>query len=316
MIISVSRRTDIPSFYSEWFFQRIKAGFVDVRNPMNAHQISRIDLSPDVVDAIVFWTKNPAPMTERLGELSGYPFYFQFTLTGYGRDVEANLPDKREQLIPAFQNLSRRIGKERVIWRYDPILLSSRYTVAYHEKAFREIAGCLRGYTEKVVISFLDFYDKTERNLSGLHVTTISDEQMYRLAASIAAAAAENGMIVETCAESVDLEPLGIRHGCCIDRRLIERITGSIIKGEKDKNQRKECGCLESVDIGCYNTCMNGCKYCYANFSQEKVQTHRAGYRPESTMLCGEMGPGDRVTYRAVTSLKDYQLRLPLDTDR
>ena len=155
-----------------------------------------------------------------------------------------------------------------------------------------------------------------DRNLSGLHVTTISDDQMYRLAASIAATAAENGMIVETCAEFVDLEMLGIRHGCCIDRQLIERITGSVIKGEKDKNQRKECGCLESVDIGCYNTCMNGCKYCYANFSQEKVQTHRARYRPESTMLCGEMGPDDRLTHRSVTSLKDYQLRLPLDTDR
>ena len=128
MILSVSRRTDIPNYYSEWFFNRIKERFVYVRNPMNEHQISKIDLSPDVVDCIVFWTKNPEPMITRLDELSKYNYYFQFTLTGYGKDIECNVPHKRDKMIPIFQELSRKIGKQKVIWRYDPILFTKKYS--------------------------------------------------------------------------------------------------------------------------------------------------------------------------------------------
>jgi len=163
MILSVSRRTDIPNYYSEWFCNRIKEGFLYVRNPMNAHQISKIDLSPEIVDCIVFWTKNPVNIFGRLDELQDYKYYFQFSLTGYGKDIEPNLPDKRKQLIPTFQKLSEKIGSERVIWRYDPILLNQRYVLEYHLKAFEEIAGNLRGYTEKVVISFVDISTKTQR---------------------------------------------------------------------------------------------------------------------------------------------------------
>ena len=156
MILSVSRRTDIPNYYSEWFVNRIKEGYLYVRNPMNAHQISKIDISPQVVDCIVFWTKNPKNMMSRLSELKGYNYYFQFTITGYGKDVEPNIPDKRTEIIPVFQELSRQIGKEAVIWRCDPIFLSEKYTKEYHLKAFEEIATKLRGYTDKVIISFVN----------------------------------------------------------------------------------------------------------------------------------------------------------------
>ena len=163
MILSASRRTDIPTFYSEWFFNRIKEGFLYVRNPMNAHQISRIDLSPEVVDCIVFWTKNPIPMLPRLPELDAYKYYFQFTLTGYGKDMETNLPDKKGQLIPAFQELAGKIGKKRVIWRYDPIVFTKKYTPDYHIRAFTQIAEALDGCTEKCVISFVDIYAKNRK---------------------------------------------------------------------------------------------------------------------------------------------------------
>ena len=164
MILSVSRRTDIPNYYSQWFYNRIKEGFVYVRNPMNTHQVSRIEITPDVVDCIVFWTKNPEPMMERLEELSAYHYYFQFTLTGYGRDMEPGIPHKREKMIPVFQALSDRIGKEKVIWRYDPIIFSQRYTPEYHLKAFEQIAMALKGFTEKCVISFVDEYAKNRKN--------------------------------------------------------------------------------------------------------------------------------------------------------
>ena len=166
MILSVSRRTDIPNYYSEWFYNRIKEGYLYVRNPMNAHQISKIILSPEVVDCIVFWTKNPEPMFSRLDELDAYQYYFQFTLTGFGNDIECNVPHKKEHMIPVFQKLAKRIGKQKMIWRYDPIIFTDKYTPEYHLKAFRQIAEELNGYTSKCVISFVDIYTKNRKKLT------------------------------------------------------------------------------------------------------------------------------------------------------
>ena len=136
MIISASRRTDIPAFYSDWFFNRIKEGYVLVRNPMNAHQISKISLSADVIDCIVFWTKNPRPMINRLDELKDYNYYFQFTLNSYAKDIEPNVPSKDKEIIKSFRELSEKIGKDRVVWRYDPILINDNYSVDHHIKYF------------------------------------------------------------------------------------------------------------------------------------------------------------------------------------
>ena len=166
MIISVSRRTDIPSYYSEWLFNRLNAGYAYVRNPMNPHRISEVSLSPDVVDGIVFWTKNPTPMLNRLHELQDYTYYFQFTLTPYGADVEKNIPSKNDIVIPTFQKLSSMIGKERVVWRYDPILLNDKYTMQYHMKYFRVLCDKLADHTEKCTISFLDLYKNIQRSIS------------------------------------------------------------------------------------------------------------------------------------------------------
>lgn len=304
MILSVSRRTDIPAFYSDWFFNRLKEGFLYVRNPMNAHQISHIDLCPEVVDCIVFWTKNPTGMLKRLDELEGYPYYFQFTLTGYGRDLEAHLPDKQKVLIPCFQQLSERIGKERIIWRYDPIVLNERYTADYHERAFRTIADSLAGYTEKAVISFVDLYAKVQRNTNSQNLRDITHAEMLELARRLVALAGDRGLVVESCAESIDLRSVGVEHGCCIDQKLIERLLGCRLVGGKDKNQRPECGCFESIDVGAYNTCRNGCLYCYANFNQTLVAQSAALYDPHSPLLCGVVGDEDKINRRAVRSLR------------
>ena len=310
MILSVSRRTDIPNYYSEWFLNRIQEGFLYVRNPMNSHQVSRIDLSPDAVDCIVFWTKNPSGMLAHLDRLKDYTYYFQFTLTGYGKDLEPNLPDKRKELIPAFRSLSEKIGKERVIWRYDPIFLNERYTMEYHLKAFEAIAESLTGYTEKVVISFLDLYRKIQHNAKKLHMREMTDAEMTELAGRMVRIASGCRLTVETCAEKIDLQSLGIHHGCCIDKRLIERISGCRLTGEKDRNQRPGCGCLESTDVGTYHTCLNGCKYCYANFSDEKVKEQVKRYRADAELLCSELCPDDKITIRKGKRLKDFQLRL------
>ena len=308
MILSVSRRTDIPNYYSDWFINRIKEGFLYVRNPMNAHQISKISLSPEVVDCIVFWTKNPAGMIGKLDALKEYMYYFQFTLTGYGKDIEPNLPNKRDDLISTFITLSEKIGKERVVWRYDPILINERYTADYHVKAFEEIAGKLAGHTEKVIISFVDLYEKAKRNMAGLNIQIMTGAEMMDLAGKMAEAASKYGLAIESCAEQLDLQAVGIGHGSCIDKKLIERLTGCKLAVGKDKNQREECGCFESVEVGTYNTCLNGCKYCYANFSDKKVGDNAALYSADSPMLCGSVGPNDKLTVREVRSFKDTQI--------
>lgn len=310
MILSVSRRTDIPNYYSEWFFNRLKEGFLYVRNPMNFHQISEIKISPDVVDCIVFWTKNPLPMMERLDELEAYNYYFQFTLTGYGNDVERNLPNKKTLVIPVFQELSNRIGKEKVVWRYDPIFFCNRYNAKYHLKAFRSIAEALSGYTEKCVISFLDIYPKNKKNMDDLLSYDLSDSELREFAKELSNIAKENHIKIGSCAEKIDLDEYGIIHNSCIDKELIEKIIGCKLKINKDKNQRIECGCVESVEVGTYNTCKNGCVYCYANYSAKSVESNFQKYDPLSPLLCGHIEKDDKISTRKVVSLKETQISI------
>lgn len=305
MILSASRRTDIPNYYSEWFFNRIKDGYVYVRNPMNVHQVSKIDINPEMVECIVFWTKNPEPMLNRLEELAPYHYYFQFTLTGYGKDMECHVPHKRERIIPIFQELSKKTGMQKVIWRYDPVIFTKKYTPEYHLKAFEQIAAALRGYTEKCVISFVDLYAKNKKNMKLLEWYEADEEELREFAEKISKIAKKNGMSIGSCAERMDLEEYGIEHNCCIDKTLIESIIGCRLKAGRDKNQREECGCMESVDIGTYNTCKNGCKYCYANYSEESVVKNYSKYDPESPILCGAIGASDKITERKVKSLID-----------
>jgi len=303
MILSVSRRTDIPAFYSDWFYNRIREGQVCVRNPMNRHQVSKIRLSPDVIDCIVFWSKNPAPMLPRLGELADYMYYFQFTVTPYDKKLEKGLPQK-ESVIETFRRLSDRIGPKRVIWRYDPILFSQSMDVSYHLRGFEAIAKRLASCTQTCVISFVDLYQKTRRNLRATTAREPSADEITRLAAGLAAIASSYGIRIQTCAERIDLEPMGIRHGRCIDRILIEGLLGCRLEVAKDRNQRPECGCVQSVDIGAYDTCSHGCLYCYANTDTKTVCRNRGLHDPSSPLLIGRIGEDDIVKEREIRSFK------------
>lgn len=313
MILSASRRTDIPAFYADWFFNRIKEGYVCVRNPMNVHQVSSISLSPDVVDCIVFWTKNPAPMLRRIDELKDYDYYFQYTLNAYDKDAEPGVPPLGER-IQTFRELSGRIGKERVIWRYDPIIFTDRYDPAYHLEQFTAIAGELAGYTEKCVFSFVDIYPtKNQKNLRQLNYTNLGLADMEPLLSGMTRVAKECGLALATCAERVDLSRYGIEHNSCIDGKLIERITGCSLKTVRDE-QRADCHCVKCDDIGSYDTCTHMCAYCYANFRHDIVREKAALYDPDSPLLCDSIVPGeDKVTKRSVKSMKlppEAQLRL------
>ena len=308
MIISASRRTDIPTYYSDWFFNRIRDGFVCVRNPRNYHLISKILLTPELVDGIVFWTKNPVPMLGRLHELDGkYMYYFQFTVTSYDNDVETNMPSKRDVIIPTFKKLSGMIGADRFIWRYDPILLTPKYNVQYHLKYFSEIAKQLSGYTKKCIISFVDLYKTTLRNTGNLDLIHVEPYHMHQLAKVLADVAQSYNIKVESCSEKIDLEQFGIAHGHCIDCQLFEKLLGYKLKLDKDRNQREECGCVSSIDIGMYNTCKNGCKYCYASYNRSIVAKNYAMHDVNSPLISGNLLPDDVVKVLKTKSIKNYQ---------
>lgn len=310
MIISASRRTDLPAFYSQWFFRRLQEGYVLVRNPVNPRQISRVSLAPEVVDGFVFWTKNPGPMLPWLDRLPGCPYYFQVTLTPYGAEIERNLPSKREVILPAVRQLARQIGPERVIWRYDPVFLTDQYSAAFHQKVFSQLARALKGVTVRCIISFLDWYSPMERRFGSQRPQMIDEGQMQALAAAFGQTAAENGMRIFTCAETADLSGFGLEHGCCIDRELLEQIGGRSLDLGKDRGQRAACGCAMSIDIGAYDTCPGGCLYCYADHGAGRTAQHLACFDPHSPLLCSRLGPADIVRERKMKSSRVEQTSL------
>jgi hypothetical protein len=264
---------------------------------MNTHQISKINLEPDAVDCIVFWSKNPKPMFSRLQHIKEYAYYFQFTLNPYDADMEAALPSKRETL-EAFKELSDIIGPQRVIWRYDPVLLNKKYTVAYHIDKFYEFANILKGYTGKAIFSFIDFYKKIAGNIKLFEIDEMTNEEKNIIADNFSRIAIESRLSIDACAEGVDLSKYNIARARCVDGRLIAKITGNAFIAKKDKNQRLECGCAGSVDIGEYNSCSNGCVYCYANYNQNIVSNNIKKHNQFSPLLIGEVNNIDIINER------------------
>lgn len=302
-IISASRRTDIPAFFTDWFMNRIREGYFLRINPFNPKQTKGVSLAPVDVDAIVFWSKNPDPLLFQLDELNrrGYRYYFQFTLNPYDRHFEPKLPPLEER-IETFRGLADRIGPAKVVWRYDPIVLSSATPLSFHLDNVAKLAEALRGHTEQLVFSFLDFYGKVNNRLNELQRKegiTIYDitanphhEELRALMTHAGRVGKENGMSVLSCAEELELSEFGIEHGSCIDGKLISRLFGIDCSSRKDKNQRDVCRCLESIDMGVYNTCSFQCSYCYANLTDRTINKNLEKHKILSPALIGDyQGP-------------------------
>ena len=296
MIISASRRSDIPAFYMDWFLERLRQGFVLVRNPMNPRQVSRVDLTPAQVDCIVFWTKNPHPMLDKLPEIESYPYYVQFTINPYESDLEANLPAK-QTLLDTFRKLADRIGPERMVWRYSPVIFTDRYDEDRHLAFFGNVADRLAGYTGKCNLAFLDIYAKIRKNMRALGVKEASEEVKNRMAGAFHAIARRAGMRLGACG-NIDLDAAGVPKACCVDAELIERLVRRCMPYRKDPGQRPDCYCSVSVDVGAYNTCANGCRYCYANHSPDLAARRLENHDSLSPLLCDVLKPDDIVTVR------------------
>lgn len=307
MIVSASRRTDIPCYYSKWFINRLKAGFVITRNTRNNAQISRLPLNPELVDCLVFWTKDAKNILSHLKLMDemGYKYYFQFTLTPYDRTIEQGLRDKLI-IEETFIELSRQIGKERVLWRYDPIVLNDSLTIDYHKLQFERLCQKLAPFTKNVTISFVETY----RKLKTPFIREIIHEEKAELAGFIGETAKAYGLIPKACCEKTDLTPYGIQKSSCIDKAVLEKVCGCSLDISPDKNQRYGCGCMESIDIGAYNTCPNGCVYCYANDSPVTTLRRYKSHNPNSEILIGSIAEGEKITDRKGKSNKQQQIRL------
>lgn len=282
MIVSVSRRTDIPAFYSAWFYNRIRDGFVFVENPMNPKQVSKIDM---------------------------FNYYFQYTITGYKNDIERGLVNKREA-IEAFKLLSRKIGKNRVVFRYDPIFINRVYTIDYHTKAFNKLCSELHDYTEKCVISFIDIYKKIKKKAESYSIEALSIEQIHQLSLRLSKIALKYGLKLKTCSEEYDLSNYGIVKGKCMDDALVEDIIGYKVNVKKDDTQRAICGCVKSVDIGQYNTCLHNCVYCYANYNCKPVEDIIEMHDKSYPLLIGKVRKDAKITNRIMKSIKGEKLGL------
>lgn len=288
MIISASRRTDIPAFYTPWFMNRIRSGWCRVPNPFNPLQVSEISLRPEDVDVIVFWTRNPRPLFPHLGELEdrGHRFYFLATLMDNPGEIDAGRP-RLNDALGTFRTLADRVGPDKVIWRYDPIVFSSLSGPDFHMDAFGRIASRLQGYTTRCIISFMHPYRKVQNRFieKGIETVPCGEKKFGDLVLFMREEALSRGMDILSCASSQNLDMHGIGHGKCIDDELIRKVFGIEVARRKDPSQRKECGCVVSRDVGMYDTCLFGCLYCYATNSIENARLNYRRHDPDKPSL-------------------------------
>lgn len=294
MILNVSGRTDIVAFYSDWFMNRYREGFVDVRNPFNPKLVSRIYF--DDVDAIMFCTKNPIPIVDKLKDINK-PILFHVTLTSYKNDIEINVINKND-IIEAIKKISQIVGIENIYVRYDPILLSEKYNLEYHIKAFDKMCLLLDGYVKHIIVSFIDDYENVRKNMNVLKYRNLSDEDYKEIGINFSKSASNHGMTVQTCFEERNLVEYGFIKQDCLSKELATRLTG-LTKFNKWKARKEgKCECVEMVDIGVYNSCKHFCKYCYANYDETKVNNNFLEHDVNSSLLIGNINKDDIIKIR------------------
>ena len=293
MIINTGCRTDIPAFYAKWFMNRIREGYVLVRNPYNPNQVTKYNLSPEVVDCLAFCTKNPEPMLTYLDELDIYKQYWFVTITPYGKDIEPNVPNKKK-VMESFKKLSNYIGVDSIGWRYDPIFIGDGFDVNKHITCFGNMAKELKGYTHNCTISFLDLYEKVKRNAPNINPPT--KEEQIEMAKAFSKIGKENNMVIHACCEKTYLSQYGLQCNGCMSQEIVEKAINNTLQPPKRKNLRQECNCLMGNDIGAYNSCGHLCKYCYANANKQFVIENMKKHDDNSPFLIGKSEPGDKIT--------------------
>ncbi len=293
MILNVSGRTDIVAFYTNWFMKRYQEGFVDVRNPFSETMVNRIYFED--VEAILFCTKNPIPILKFLPTIQK-PILFHVTLTPYKKDIEPNVPPKG-MIIKAIKELSKIVGIDNLVVRYDPIFLSPIYTLEYHKKAFTNMCFLLKGYVKTIIVSFIDHYKNVRTNGKILNIKPFTEMDYKEIGISFSKSAEKYGMTVQTCFEQKNLIEYGFINGECLSHALAFKLTKKTYKTWKAR-KGGNCNCVQMVDIGAYNSCKHFCKYCYANYDEKKVNQNFLWHDSNSTMLIGRLQKSDVIKRR------------------
>lgn len=307
MIIQTGQRTDIPAFYSEWFANRLKEGYVLVRNPFNPISVTRYELNPDVVDIIGFCTKNPSPIFKYLDLLNSYNQYWFVTITPYGKDIEPYVPDK-SRVMEDFKRLSDMVGINCIAWRYDPIILNDNWTINRHYEEFEKMAEALSGCTEVCVISFINLYKKVKSNYP--EIKEIGFDTQLAMTDRFVRIAKKYGMIIRPCGESPNLQAVGADCSGCMTIRVFEEAIGCKINAPANPKNRKECACYITGDIGQYNTCGHLCKYCYANADAGRVRKNMSEHDPASPLLIGHLNSEDEIHIAKQVRWIEKQMKL------
>lgn len=311
MIINTGARTDTAQWYAPWLLRRFEEGFVFVRNPLFPHKVSRLELDPAVVDCVEFCSKNYAPLLPRLREITArFNTHFHYTITAYGRDIEPLVPSI-EDSVQILYDLESIVGARRICWRYDPVLLTEKYTIARHLETFGWLCDQLAGHVDRCIFSFVERYQKLEQNFPELEYTSAQDKDT--LAAGLGRIAAEHGIPIQTCGNNGLWPQYGIASSGCTTLAMLGAANGVEFKDLKHKGQRAGCGCFESRDIGAYDSCPNGCRYCYANRSPQKaLDNYRNNHDPEGPLLLGHLADGDEVSFSVQRSLLKPRQQLNL----
>lgn len=293
MILNTGGRTDTVNYFSEWLLRRFREGFVYSRNPFNPDVVSSIRLDPATIDVVEFCSKNYRPILPRLHEITDrFNCHFHYTITAYGKDVEPRVPTIDES-IETLKELSRKVGRERIVWRYDPVLLTCRYTVERHIDTFARMAERLAPYVDRVLFSFVVWYKKLAANMPDL--LPISESDKIRLARAFGEIARKNHLTIQTCGTIADYTPYGILKSGCMTREIFEHALNLRFRNIPQKGNRPGCRCMESRGLGDYNTCINGCRYCYANSDPRLAMANYALHDPESPLMTGHIKPTDLI---------------------
>ena len=300
MILNTGLRTDIPGFFSEWFYNRIDEGFVYVRNPYAKNQIYSYKLDPELIDCIIFCTKNPRPMLKNLEKIDKFNQYWHITITPYEREIEPNVPPV-DDVLESFKYLSDKLGKENVTLRYDPIFINEKYTLEKHIESFDYIANSLSDYTTEAIISFIDLYEKTKHNFP--QAIEVDKEERLKIGKEFAKIGKENNILIKTCVEGNELDKFGIDSSGCMTKEVIERAINKNLDMPKQKARNGQCYGLLNNDIGEYNTCNHGCLYCYANSNKKLVKRNLKLHNPKSPILIGEIKEDDIIKETTQKSL-------------
>ena len=293
MLINISGRTDIVNHYSDWMFKRFEEGYVFSRNSLFPNSVRRYGSTPDKVDCVICGSKNFAPVLERIHEITEkFHTYFYYTITAYGKDVEPGVPDI-DISMETFLKLSQIVGRQRVAWRYDPILLTKKYTIETHFKTFERISECLAGQFDRCIFSFVEMYKKHEVDFPELIPLTETEKDV--LAKGIGKIAAKYGFILQTCGPEENYAKYGIDTSGCVTLDILGQANDLKFRELKHKGSRKGCHCMESRDMGAPNSCPNGCKYCYANKNAELPRENFKLHDPDSPLLLGHLKETDRL---------------------